>query len=93
MKKKNIFKILFIALVITFMPKAVFAASCDLVSNVQTANYNIPGGSTCILTEDIEINEPFIVSEGNVRIDLNGHNITSTTITAIQVKETGSLHI
>ena len=83
MKKKNIFKILFIALVITFMPKAVFASSCDLAG--QTSNPTLSEGTyTCTISEDITIDQPYYITGGTITISLD-HNITSTSSSVFQV--------
>ena len=93
MKRKNILKVLLFVVAIIIMPKKVFAANCDLAVNAQSGDLNLPGGTTCTLSEDITINEPITISEGNVRIDFNGHKITSNSDKAFHVTGSGSLYL
>ena len=47
------------------------------VDNIVDLNANLIDGNTIKLTNDIETPTPIILTEGNVTIDLNGHNITA----------------
>lgn len=89
MKKRNILKILLFIVAIVFMPKKVFAASCDLVAHA--GNANLEGGTyNCTISEDLEVNHPFVISEGTITISLD-HNITSTSSPLFEVQGDANL--
>jgi hypothetical protein len=50
------------------------------VDDIENLNTNLIDGKTLKLMSDIVTPTPIIISEGNVTIDLNGHNITAGTL-------------